>query len=68
MATEKTKAQTAKLDSTKAKAFRVPRAKPDTLKRLQATPSGQRLAVAMYASSDGRAKYAFDGISIRRIQ
>lgn len=68
MATEKTKAQTAKLDSTKAKAFRVPRAKPETLKALQAMEAGKRPAVAMYASSDGRAKYAFDGISIRRIQ
>jgi hypothetical protein len=67
MATDSTKSLTAPLQSTQAQAFNPPRLKPEFEKPVQQMPAGQRPVLDTYRDRRGRL-YAFDGVSIRRVQ
>jgi hypothetical protein len=67
MATDKTKAITAPLQSTQAQQFNPPRLKPERLRDVQQMAPEKRPVCDTYRDRHGRL-YAFDGVSIRRVQ
>lgn len=66
MATERTKAQTAKLYSTRARIFNLPDLTADQRAKAQASSFAHRDMHAVYTDSRG-VMYAHDGVSIRRL-
>lgn len=67
MATERTKALTAQIQSTEAQQFNPPRLKPERLRDVQQMAPEKRPVCDTYRDRRGRL-YAFDGVSIRRVQ
>lgn len=67
MATDSTKTFTALQTSTQAQAFNPPKLKAPFAKQVQQTSPSKRPVLDTYRDRRGRL-YAFDGVSIRRVQ
>lgn len=67
MATERTRELTRSIPSTQARYHALRPLNPQQKAAVLATPAGQRQVLHIYASADGRSRYAYDGIQIRRI-
>jgi hypothetical protein len=67
VATAKTKALTAPLVSRYARLIPAP-TPPDDRAAILKTPAGQRKVLGVFSSADGRAVYAYDGVSYRQVK